>query len=276
MMNRTLTIVLLSAAMVLPAFSQQMSSSSSSSTSTTSTVSQGDTATGKAPLQTTKPDNFWDGDEPSLGALIFHPYASKKYVQRHVSLVQDRVTELDQLTATNARMIKDVDTRTQQGIQLASAKADMADQHAMDAGNKAQTANRTATDLNSSLATAEASIGNLDKYNSASQTEIRFHSGQTALSKKAKEALDEIASQLKSQHGYVIEVQGFSSGQGQLAIANSRRMADAVQRYLVLNNEIPSYRIYVIGMGNASSASGSTGSRVEVSVLKNNSEQAAK
>ena len=71
------------------------------------------------------------------------------------------------------------------------------------------------------------------------------------LSKQAKDALDEIAAQLKNQHGYVIEVQGFSSGQGQAAIANSRKMADSVVRYLVLNHEIPAYRIYVIGMGNA-------------------------
>jgi len=273
-MNRTSMTVLLSAALALPAFSQQMNSNSN--TQPSSSVSQGETATGKEPLVTTKPANFWDGDEPSLGALIFHPYASKKYVQRHVQLVQDRVTELDQLTAANSRMIKDVDMRAQQGIQLASAKASLADQHALDAASKADAAHRTATDLNNSLSGAEASVGNLDQYNSASQTEIRFRRGQTALSKKAKDALDEIASQLKSKRGYVIEVQGFASGQGQTAIANSRKMADAVERYLVLNNEIPSYRIYVIGMGDAPSTSGSSGSRVEVSVLKNNTEQAAK
>jgi hypothetical protein len=63
-------------------------------------------------------------------------------------------------------------------------------------------------------------------------------------------------------------VQGFSSGQGQAAIANSRKMADSVVRYLVLNYEIPAYRIYVLGMGNASEAQGAKGTRVEVSLLK--------
>jgi len=96
------------------------------------------------------------------------------------------------------------------------------------------------------------------------------------LSKQAKDALDEIASQLKNQHGYVIEVQGFSSGQGQAAIANSRKMADSVVRYLVLNHEIPAYRIYVIGMGNAPVAKRTSGTRVEVSLLKNDLEQTAK
>ena len=60
-----------------------------------------------------------------------------------------------------------------------------------------------------------------------------------AYSSDPKDALDQMAAQLMNQRGYIIEVQGFSSGQGQAAIANSRKMADSVARYLVLNYEIP-------------------------------------
>ena len=67
-----------------------------------------------------------------------------------------------------------------------------------------------------------------------------------------------------------------SPGHGQAAIANSRKMADSVARYLVLNHEIPAYRIYVIGMGNAPVAKRTSGTRVEISVLKNDLEQTAK
>jgi hypothetical protein len=67
-------------------------------------------------------------------------------------------------------------------------------------------------------------------------------------------------------------VQGFSSGQGQAAIANSRKVADSAARYLMLNHEIPMYRIYLIGMGNADLAKGTHGARVEVSLLKNDIE----
>ena len=97
------------------------------------------------------------------------------------------------------------------------------------------------------------------------------------LSKQAKDALDELAAQVvKDQHGYIIEVQGFSSGRGQTAIANSRKMADSVERYLVLNHEIPAYRIYVIGMGNAPVPQRASVTRVEISLLKNDLEQTAK
>src|SRR5260221_12973109 len=79
------------------------------------------------------------------------------------------------------------------------------------------------------------------------------------------------------------EVRGFSSGHGQVTISNSQKMAESVVRYLVLNHDIPVYRIYLVGMGNApvpaatASPSGEapkpkriTGGRVEISLLKNN------
>jgi outer membrane protein OmpA-like peptidoglycan-associated protein len=100
------------------------------------------------------------------------------------------------------------------------------------------------------------------------------------LSKPAKDALDEMATTVKGQRGYIIEVQGFSSGRGQTAIENSQKMAESVVRYMVLNHEIPVYRIYLVGMGNAPTPADDTtkakhisGGRVEISLLKNDLEQ---
>jgi outer membrane protein OmpA-like peptidoglycan-associated protein len=134
------------------------------------------------------------------------------------------------------------------------------------------------------LTTVEGVVSNIDQYKPTDQTEIRFRPGQTVLTQNAKTALDEIAAPLKGQRGYILEVQGLSSGKGQAAIATSRKMADAVVQYLVLNHDIPIYRIYVVGMGNApaptTADSGekrktTTGGRVEVSLLKNDLEQTA-
>ena len=267
-MNRSLMTVLLSLAIAFPALAQQTTSA------TPNQATERETATGQPPLQAGAHD-FWDGDEPGVAWLILHPFASKQYVHRHLQAIQDRVTELDELTANNSKSIRDVDSRAQQGIQLASAKVNMADQHAQDAAAKAETATQTATTVNTRVATVESKAGGLDQYKSATQTEIRFRPGQTALSKQAKQALDELASQLKDQRGYIVEVQGFSSGQGQAAIANSRKIADSVVRYLVLNHEIPAYRIYTIGMGNAPTDKHTGATRVEVSLLKNGLEQTA-
>ena len=119
---------------------------------------------------------------------------------------------LDELTAANSRNIKDVDSRAQQGIQLAHNKANEADQHAIDAGNRANAAQQTATQATTRLTTVEQVVGNIDQYTPSTQTEIRFKPGQSVLSKAAKDALDEMATPLKSQRGYIVEVQGFSSG----------------------------------------------------------------
>jgi outer membrane protein OmpA-like peptidoglycan-associated protein len=252
----------------LAAFAQQTNTSSSSSAS--ASVSQ--SASDREPLASPRPKDFWDGDDPNLVNLITHPFANKKYVQRQVTPIRDRINELDQLTSENSRQIKDVDTRAQQGIQLASEKSSLADQHASDAVTKAQTAQTAANVASTRVSKAEQMVGSLDQYKGSAQTEIHFRPGQTVLSKEAKDALDEMAAPLKDQRGYIIEVRGFAPGQAQAATRSSQKIADSVVRYLVLTHNIPVYRIYAMSMGNAAAtAEGkhTRGSRVEVNVLKN-------
>jgi outer membrane protein OmpA-like peptidoglycan-associated protein len=275
MKNRVFLALLLSTVLALPVLAQDTNSNSQAQPAATSTDQSTTTvvgASGKPALQPDTHEGFW-------GKI--NPFARKKYVQRQTAPIRDRVNELDELTASNTKMIKDVDSRASEGIRLASAKASEADQHAIDAGNKAQLANQTATQANTRLTTVEQVVGNIDQYKASTQTEIRFRPGQSALSANAKTALDEMATPLKDQRGYIIEVQGFSSGRGQAAIQTSQKMADSVVRYLVLNHEIPVYRIFVVGMGNApvptdaqdAKAKHVSGGRVEISLLKNDVEQ---
>jgi outer membrane protein OmpA-like peptidoglycan-associated protein len=197
-------------------------------------------------------------------------------VQRQLDPVRGRVNELDELTAANARMIKDVDSRATEGIRVASLRANEADQHAVDAGNRAQLAHQTATQATERLNSVQKVVTNIDQFQTSSEAEIRFRPGQTALSKKAKDALDDLATPLKSQKGYVIQVRGFAPGSGAAAVQNSRKIADSVVRYLVLQHEIPVYRIFPVGMGNAPEKTedgkirrASGGGRVEIALLKN-------
>lgn len=276
-MKNSIFAVLIAGALAVPAFGQQTTSSTPSQDTTQAAPAptKADAATGKDPLQPDTHEGFW-------GKL--NPFARKKYVQRQTSPIRDRVNELDELTSSNTKMIKDVDSRAQQGIQLASNKANEADQHAIDAGNRANTAQQTAQTATTRITNVEQVVGNIDQYTPSTQTEIRFKAGQTVLSKAAKDALDEMATPLKSQHGYIVEVQGFSAGHGQVAIQNSQKMAESVVRYLVLNHDIPVYRIYLVGMGNAPAQATNTGDakpkrttggRVEISLLKNNLDQLA-
>ncbi|HZW78941.1 MAG TPA: OmpA family protein [Candidatus Deferrimicrobiaceae bacterium] len=276
MNTRMFATLPLAAMLAFPAIAQTSSNQDQSNPPAASQPSQSTdnmNGTGKQPLQTPAREGFW-------GRV--NPFARKSYVKRQTEPIRDRVNELDDLTAANSRAIKDTDARAQAGVKLASDKANEADQHAVDAGNKATMAQQSAQQATTRIQTVETVVGNIDQYKASNQTEIRFRPGQTVLSKNAKDALDEMANGVKGQHGYIIEVQGFSSGRGQTAITNSQKMAESVVRYMVLNNEVPVYRIYLVGMGNAPVATDTdaktkhmSGGRVEISLLKNDLEQLA-
>jgi outer membrane protein OmpA-like peptidoglycan-associated protein len=273
MKSRFLIALPLIATLALPAVAQQ-SSTAPTQPSTESQATTGSTSPMVNPdqqLEPLKPDTregFW-------GHL--NPFARKKYVQRQMSPIRDRTNELDELTAANSRMLKDVDSRATAGIQRADQHAGVADQHAVEAANRAQAANETAQQASTHLQSVSHVVQNLDQYQSASQVEIRFRPGAAALSKDAKEALDGLAETMKNQKGYVVEVQGFTPGRGTGSIQQSQHLADSVVRYLVINHQIPVYRIYELGLGNAKMQSASDeatpkpmhGSRVEVTLLKN-------
>ncbi|HEY0564506.1 MAG TPA: OmpA family protein [Terriglobales bacterium] len=198
-------------------------------------------ATG-APLQGQQHEGFW-------GHL--QPFARKKYMKKQLDPIRGRVNELDELTAKNSKDIKDVDSRAQKGIQEANAAAGQADQHAQAANQLAQQANTTAQQASTHLQTVSQAVSNIDQYQPVTDAEIRFRPGQTKLGDPAKQALDQIADQLKGHGGYILQVQGFSTTKGQRGITNSQAMAQSVVRYLVEQHDVPLYRIYTVGLGNA-------------------------
>ncbi|HEX7958394.1 MAG TPA: OmpA family protein [Terriglobales bacterium] len=277
MKSKFLLTLPLAATLMVPAYAQQSTSAQdnnnnggqqpAATSQQPANASEDSSLSAHQPLQPETHEGFW-------GHL--NPFARKKYVHRQLQPVRDRVNELDELTASNTKNIKDVDSRASEGIRLASNKASEADQHAVDAGNRAQQAQQLAQQTATRLQTVEQTVTSLDQYQTMSDTEIRFRPGQNVLSARAKEALDQLAEPLKNQRGYIVEVQGFSSGKGATAVENSQNMAAAVVRYLVINHEIPVYRIYTMGMGNSvvktsdgTPAKRIRGGRVEVKLLHN-------
>lgn len=269
----------LAAALAVPAVAQQQNQSNTqdqpqaqsqaqpqSADQNAQPSDQAQGATGKEPLKYERHEGFWGH---------MNPFARKKYVNRQLDPIRGRVNELDELTAKNAKMIADVDSRATEGIRNAMSKANDADTHALDAGNRANQAQQTAQTAHTRITGVEQTVSKLDQYQPVTQAEIRFRAGQTTLSQNAKEALDQIATSLKGQKGYIVEVEGFSPGAGGAAIESSRSMAQMVVRYLVLNHDVPLYRIYTVGMGNAplqgedGKMKRARGGRVEISLMKN-------
>lgn len=220
-------------------------------------------ATGQ-PLATKSNEGFWGH---------MNPFARKKWVQRQVGPVKDRLNELDQLQEKNAKDIKDVDSRAQAGIHRAQNTAEQASQTASTANSTATQAQQTAQQASTETAKLDTTVANLDQYQKVNDVEIRFRSGQTTLNAKAKDALDQLASQLQGHKGYIVEVEGYSRRRGRAGIENSQHMANSVVRYLVEQHQVPVYRIHQIAMGNApiqgANGTSARGSVVRIMLMQN-------
>src|ERR1022692_530598 len=145
---------------------QQTAATSSHSSSKSASTQNPNSDQQMSAHQTLEPEmrqDFWG---------TINPFARKKYVRRRLSPIRNRVNELDDLTAANAKAIKDVDARAQEGIRQATAKADRADQHAIDAGNRAQQANQAALQASHRLNTVEQVVVNIDQYQLGAQIDL--------------------------------------------------------------------------------------------------------
>ncbi len=233
-------------------------------TGTSASGTQSLSATGQ-PLTTESHEGFWGH---------VNPMARKKWVHRQLDPVKDRLNELDQISANNAQQIKDVDQRAQAGISKASQEAQLADQHATLAGNTANQAQQLAQNADTQTTNIGTTVNNLDQYQTVNRVEIRFRSGHAVLGSNAKDALDQLASQLQGQRGYLIDIQGYTPLRGPAGVNASHNMASAVTRYLVTQHQVPLYKIHEIGLGNAplTDSDASTrrhGSIVEVTLMHN-------
>jgi outer membrane protein OmpA-like peptidoglycan-associated protein len=188
-----------------------------------------------------------------------NPFARKKWVDKRLDPVRGELNELDEVNAQNAKDIKDVDARAQAGISKAQSTADNANQIASAAGTQAQQAGTIAGQASAKVDTINGTVNGLDQYAEKNTVSIAFHHGSTTLSADDKSQLDDLATKLTGHQGYLLEVEAHAPGAGSVGIQNSNRLAEAVKRYLVVNHEIPVYRMHSVALGNAPVAAAETG-----------------
>lgn len=237
-------VLLLASAMAVPAVAQQAQPSSDPQTTPPAAQQQpSPSSTLNTPADK---EGFWGH---------MNPFARKKWVHKRLDPLNDRLTELDQVNAQNARDIKDVDARAQAGIQKAQTTADGANQAALAAGTQAQNANTVAQGASGHVDKLHQTVNGLDQYHQINAVEIPFRGGSPVLSKSAKEDLDEMAAKLAGHQGYILELEAHSPAAGAAGIQNSQRLAASVERYLVTEHQIPVYRMHSVALGNAAVAS---------------------
>ncbi len=211
--------------------------------------------------------------------------ATKKYVRQQIDPLTGQVTELSELSKKNSNDIHDVDTRAQKGIQDASDRADNANQKAQVADQKADSAQSMANDLKTQVSGVEDKIGNIDNYKESQTVKLNFRFNSYKLDDKMQESLDDLASKIKDQNGYVIQIEGYtdSVGDKEYNYDLSQKRAQSVVRYLADKYDIPLYRMFIIGLGenkpvepNKTRAGRAENRRVEVHLLENPDIQSAR
>jgi outer membrane protein OmpA-like peptidoglycan-associated protein len=187
----------------------------------------------------------------AAGMLASAGCATKKHVRNELSPVVNKVNELDQITAQNSRDIKDIDSRTQQSLSTVNEKSAAADQKAQAAGQRATEAQTLASSTATRADALTSTVANLDNYRPVAEASVHFGFDKADLTKKAKQALDNLAAEIPKTKGYIVELQGGtdSVGDKQYNYDLSQRRAAAVVQYLAQAHDIPAHKIYVIGLG---------------------------
>jgi outer membrane protein OmpA-like peptidoglycan-associated protein len=206
--------------------------------------------------------------------------SSKNYVRQETTPLINKTNELDDMTAKNSKDIKDVDARAQAGIQEVQTKAAAVDEKAMAAGKQAGDAQVSADNAVHRVDSLSNTVANLDNYRVVTETAVHFGFNKDGLTKQAKDALDQLATDVPNTKGYIITVEGGtdSVGPSDYNYDLSERRADAVIQYLASAHSIPAYKIYLIGLGkdkpvesNKTSDGRAKNRRVDVRLMTNTS-----
>jgi hypothetical protein len=249
--SRKAALVVLGAAIGLPVWAQQPTTQTPPAT-----TDQNAPAAGAPQTSDQNPNANTQLQQPKEGFWgRINPMARKKWVKKQIDPLNDRLNELDQVNARNAQQIKDVDQRAQAGIHQAQSTADAANQAATAAGQQAENANNSAQQASTHVNKIGDTVNGLDQYHQVTDFEVKFRPGTSTLTADSKDQLDKLAASLTGRDGYILEMDAQAPGNGSVGIQSSQRLAEAVERYLVTDHQIPIYRMHSVALGNMQVAS---------------------
>ncbi|WP_433965638.1 OmpA family protein [Tunturiibacter gelidiferens] len=209
--------------------------------------------------------------------------STKNYVRSQTAPIIQQTNDLDTKTAADHRNIVDTDERAKSGIAGAQSAANTADQHALAAGQSADAANQSAKEAYNRVDSLSGVVANLDNYKQISDVSVTFAFDKYVLTAADKKQLDDLAANLSSTRGYILEVTGGTDSVGDATYNYqlSQHRADAVVNYLASKYNIPPHKFYLIGIGkdqqvasDSTAAGRAKNRRVDIKLMTNmNSDQ---
>jgi OmpA-OmpF porin, OOP family len=210
--------------------------------------------------------------------------STKNYVRSQTTPLIQQTNDLDAKTAADHRNIVDTDERAKAGVANAQTAANTADQHAVAAGQSADAANQSAQQAYNRVDSLSGVVANLDNYKQLSDVSVTFAFDKYVLTAVDKQQLDDLAANLTSSRGYILELTGGtdSVGDANYNYQLSQRRADAVANYLQSKYNIAPHKFYLVGIGkdqqvasDSTSAGRAKNRRVDIKLLSNMTDQPA-
>lgn len=191
--------------------------------------------------------------------------ATKKYVNKTVAPIDQRLGEQEKKTTEQAAQLEavendasksrerigDLDSALKQTNERVGQAANAANQ----AGTAAQQAQQQAADARGFAEKRTGELGrymeNYSSFKLSREAAVLFEINRSVLGDEGKRMLDEVAKSVAASKRYVIEIQGFTDSRGPAEhnLALSQRRADAVVRYLTMEHKIPLRNIHRLGAG---------------------------
>jgi peptidoglycan-associated lipoprotein len=195
--------------------------------------------------------------------------ATRKFTRNEVKASADQLSARIDTTDANAKELKDhvdrVATQTDTNTKnIASVKDDVSkvdsktDQVRTEAQRAQSTADKAVTEtaslstsVDGKVATINRKIDNLNNYSVVSEKTVYFPFNSASPSNGYDEALTEVANLMNQNKGAIVVLEGHTDSKGvdTYNISLADRRADAVLRHLVVDMNLPMYRIYKMGYG---------------------------
>jgi len=200
-------------------------------------------------------------------------------IASRVAPVEDRLSATEQeLNQTQDEMRQDRETLTARADSLQGRVEELDDAFQL-ARSEARDAQTTASQAIEKADANEARFGALDQYREEELVTVHFPFNSSELTQEGKQRLDQLVTRLASEDGFILEVVGFTSSDGNLEYNRklSERRSETVISYLAEVHSIPLRRIirpYGFGESRPVADNSTRGGRqqnrrVEVRVLQN-------
>jgi len=187
----------------------------------------------------------------AAGLFLIVGCATKNYVKQSITPVDQKIDQVDKSSQSrDSSQVVDIN-KTNQVVDEDEKKLSATDEIAKTADTEAKGAmaktNQNAKDLND----LRNVVANIDDYKPANQVVVHFGINKDTLTKDETAKLDEVATQVGSVQRYFVTVEGFTDQTGSSARNDqlSRERANQVISYLVGSQNIPVYRIHMVGLG---------------------------